>query len=175
MKAKCAFDVSVNISICYEVTFQGDMNFQHLCENIKCCLAKILIYRPGEGIFKSLFINIKQLDALNFIISLFQASKCFEYMCSSSGGKIILYSLWYHHTCRWPSRAQIGAQNHNLCTGRPRVGLMIRETVNVLMCSKNAEAWNKLIIKFSASSCLISINKYIEMHGQQNIKKKTRI
>jgi len=21
--------------------------------------------------------------------------------------KIILYSLWYHHTCRWPSGAQI--------------------------------------------------------------------
>ena len=30
--------------------------------------------------------------------------------------------------------------------------------------SKHVEAWNKLIIKFSAS------NKYIEMHGQQNIK-----
>ena len=21
--------------------------------------------------------------------------------------KIVLYSIWYHHTCRWPSRAQI--------------------------------------------------------------------
>ena len=21
--------------------------------------------------------------------------------------KIILYSFWYHHTCRWPSRAQV--------------------------------------------------------------------
>ena len=39
------------------------------------------------------------------------------------------------------------------------------------MCSKHVEAWNKLIIKFSAS-CLILINKYIEMHGQQNIKKE---
>ena len=38
------------------------------------------------------------------------------------------------------------------------------------MCSKHVEAWNKLIIKFSASSWLILINKYIEMHGQQNIK-----
>ena len=41
------------------------------------------------------------------------------------------------------------------------------------MCSKHVEAWNKLIIKFSASSWLILINKYIEMHGQQNIYKKT--
>ena len=34
-----------------------------------------------------LFININQLDALNFIISLFQASTCFQHMCSSSGGQ----------------------------------------------------------------------------------------
>ena len=43
------------------------------------------------------------------------------------------------------------------------------------MCSKHAEAWNKLIIKFSASSWLILINKYIEMHGQQNIKTWLRV
>ena len=55
-----------------------------------------------------LFININQLDALNFIISLFQAATCFEHMCS-----------------------------------------------------KHVEAWNKLIIKFSASSWLILINKHI--------------
>ena len=42
------------------------------------------------------------------------------------------------------------------------------------MCSKHVEAWNKLIIKFSASSWLILINKYIEMHGQQNITKKKK-
>jgi len=41
---------------------------------------------------------VEQLDALNFIISLFQAFTCFEHMCSSSGGQIVLYSLWYHHT-----------------------------------------------------------------------------
>ena len=35
--------------------------------------------------------------------------------------------------------------------------------------SKHVEAWNKLTIKFSASSLLILMNKYIEMHGQQNI------
>jgi len=32
--------------------------------------------------FICLFISINQLDALNFIISLFQASTCFEHMCS---------------------------------------------------------------------------------------------
>ena len=37
--------------------------------------------------YKHLFPYINQLDALNFIISLFQACTCFEYMCSSSGGQ----------------------------------------------------------------------------------------
>ena len=40
------------------------------------------------------------------------------------------------------------------------------------MCSKHVEAWDKLIIKFSAPRWLILRNKYTEMHGQQNIKKK---
>jgi len=30
--------------------------------------------------------------------------------------KIVLYSIWYHHTCRWPSGVQ---SSHNLRTGRP--------------------------------------------------------
>ena len=62
-----------------------------------------------------LFLNINQLDALNFIISLFQASTCFDHMSS-----------------------------------------------------KHVEAWNKLIVKFSASIWLVLRNKYTEMHGQQN-------
>ena len=32
-------------------------------------------------------LNINQLDALNFIMSLFHASTCFEHTCSSSGGQ----------------------------------------------------------------------------------------
>ena len=46
-------------------------------------------------------LNINQLDALNFIMILFHASTCFEEV------KIVLYRLWYHHTYRWPSRAQV--------------------------------------------------------------------
>jgi len=45
-----------------------------------------------------LFINTNKLDALNFIISLFQASTRFEHMYSSSGGQnCIIQSLvsWY--------------------------------------------------------------------------------
>jgi len=42
--------------------------------------------------------------------------------------KIVLYNLWYHHTYRWPSRAQI---------------------------ERGLDPLDKLIIKYSASSCLI--------------------
>ena len=34
-----------------------------------------------------IYLIINQLDALNFIMSLFHASKCFEHMFSSSGGQ----------------------------------------------------------------------------------------
>ena len=40
-----------------------------------------------------LFLNIKQLDALNFIISLFQASTCFEQIFSSSEGQKLNYTV----------------------------------------------------------------------------------
>jgi len=46
--------------------------------------------------------------------------------------KIVLYSIWYHHTCRWPSRAQVesGLQSSvNLCTGQPPTGVMIPDAV----------------------------------------------
>jgi len=40
--------------------------------------------------------------------------------------KILLYSIWYHHTYRWPSHAQ---PSLNLCTGQPPTGVMIPETL----------------------------------------------
>ena len=40
-----------------------------------------------------LFININRLDALNFIISLFEASTCFEHMCLSSGRQKLYYTV----------------------------------------------------------------------------------
>ena len=44
-------------------------------------------------VYQCLFLPINQLDALNFIISLFQASTCFEHMCSSSGGQKLYYTV----------------------------------------------------------------------------------
>ena len=44
------------------------------------------------------YLNINQLDALNFMMSLFHASTCFEHKCSSSGGQnFIIQSLVSSH------------------------------------------------------------------------------
>jgi len=47
--------------------------------------------------------------------------------------KIVLYSIWHHHTCRWPSGAQVERRvdqsSLNLCTGRPPTGVMIPDAV----------------------------------------------
>ena len=40
--------------------------------------------------------------------------------------KIVLYSIRYRHTCRWPSGAQV---ERGLCTGRPSTGVMIPDAV----------------------------------------------
>jgi len=41
-------------------------------------------------------------------------------------------------------------------------------------CSKHVEAWNKLIVKQILCIKLVTyLDKYTEMHGQQNIKKKS--
>ena len=66
-----------------------------------------------------IYLNINQLDAQNFIMSLFHASTCFEHTCSSSGGQnctiqpLVSSHLWVAVRC----------------TGRPLTGVMIPETV----------------------------------------------
>jgi len=43
------------------------------------------------------------------MISLLYASTCFgQYVLITRGVKIVLYSAWYHHTCRWPSGVRDG-------------------------------------------------------------------
>ena len=92
------------------------------------------------------------------------ASTCFEhYYAHHQKVKIVLYSIWYHHTCRWPSGAQ---SSLNPCTERPPTVVTIPDAklynIDLLMmstqCSKHVEAYNKLIIKqeFCALSWLIT-------------------
>ena len=40
--------------------------------------------------------------------------------------KIVLYSIWYHQTCRWPSGIQVERRQ---CTGRPPTGVMMPDAV----------------------------------------------
>ena len=64
--------------------------------NIKCVFFFNILLTVRLNIY--IFININQLDALNFIIRLFQASTCFEHMCSSSGGQnCTIHSLVSSH------------------------------------------------------------------------------
>ena len=98
------------------------------CEYIVLSVAPLLphihvlltahIFTPSKLVI-CLFLNINQLDALNFIISLFQTSTCFEHVCSSSGEQnCIIQSLVSSHL-------QVAVP----CTGRPPIGVMIPETV----------------------------------------------
>ena len=103
----------------------GRNNVSRITLNYKSLIFFLIFCWPCISIY--LFLNINQLDALNFIISLFQASTCFEHNQLDALNFII--SLFQACTCF----------EH--------------------MCSKHVQAWNKLIINFSASSWLILRNK----------------
>jgi len=81
--------------------------------------------------------------------------------------KIVLYSMWYHHTYRWPSHAQVergllSQPMHVTATYRcdDTRGCIIQfwPPDDEHICSNHVEAWNKLIAKqiFCASSWLIT-------------------
>jgi len=79
--------------------------------------------------------------------------------CAHHQVKIALHSLWYHHTCRWPSGAQVEREDSqsSLSTCAPDGHLQVwwyQRLCNAIwppgdghMCSKHVEAWNKLIVK----------------------------
>ena len=53
--------------------------------SVKCNIYEYFFYILLTVHLNIFYLNINQLDALNFIMSLFHASTCFEHMCSSSG------------------------------------------------------------------------------------------
>ena len=62
-----------------------------------------------------IYLNINQLDALNFIMSLFHDSTCFEHKCSSSGGQnCTIQSLVSSHDTTWYQR--LYSTQHMCCT-----------------------------------------------------------
>jgi len=74
--------------------------------------------------------------------------------------KIALHSLWYHHTYR--------------CDDTRGCVMQFWPPDDEHMCSKYVEAWNKThcktnILRIKLVKCW---DRYTEMHGQQNVKKK---
>jgi hypothetical protein len=81
----------------------------------------------------SIILTINQLNAQNLLLyevyymPLHVSSTMFRALCAHHQGvKIVLYSIWYRHTCRWPSGAQ---SSLNLRTGWPPTGVMIPDAV----------------------------------------------
>ena len=73
------------------------LRYAYIACHVTCVIVSVMLINV-----LNLFLNINQLDALNFIISLFQASTCFEHMRSSSGGKnCIIQHLVSSHWNKW--------------------------------------------------------------------------
>ena len=71
----------------------------------------------------SIYLNINQLDALNFIMSLFHASTCFEHHV------LIVRRSKLYYTASGIITHIGGRPVYNLWTGRPPISVMIPEAV----------------------------------------------
>ena len=95
-----------------------------------CIIQHLVSSHPvGGRPILSIILVIDQLNTQNscFTISLLYASTCFEHCCAHHQEvKIVLYSIWYRHTYRWPSGAN---SSINLCTGRPPTGVILPDAV----------------------------------------------
>ena len=111
--------------------------------NLKCLIRQILIaikqkrnlsYCRNDNLFKKvltfsvyyptaltviqkLFLAINQLNAQNLFYNTFiTCLYMFRALCAHHQEvNIVLYSIWYHHTCRWPSRAQVERRLLSTC------------------------------------------------------------
>ena len=84
--------------------------FPNIYHVVQACLTETTDFDVLLTVHLSIFILvINQLDAQNLFYNKFVS--CF-YMFRAPCAhrqevKIVLYSIWYHHTYRWPSRAQV--------------------------------------------------------------------
>ena len=87
--------------------------------------------------------------------------------------KIALHSLWYHHTYRWPSRAQDGHLYvwwyQRLCNAI----LTYWWWAHVLETCRGTK-WTYYKTKILCIKLVNYWDKYTEMHGQQNVKKNSK-
>ena len=85
------------------------------CDSLVCSAHRMCTKGDGFTLFEVLNFNgyfilaINQLDAKNLFFSKFiSCLYMFRERAHHHEVKIVLYSLWYHHICRWPSRARDG-------------------------------------------------------------------
>ena len=88
-----------------------------------------------------IYLNISQLDALNFIMSLFHASTCFEHKCSSSGGRnCTIQSLVLSHLkVAFPCTSVHGKATYRCDNTRDCI-VQFWPPDDEHLCSKHAEA-----------------------------------
>ena len=73
------------LDYCWNLQFRICLN-SSMCVIIKYININFFIYFADRA-SQYIYLNINQLDALNFIMSLFHASTSFEHMCLSSGSQ----------------------------------------------------------------------------------------
>ena len=70
----------------------------------------------------SIILVINQLNAQILVLYIIRFIIClhmFRALCAHHQEvKIVLYSIWYHHTCRWPSRPVLSQPAHRTATYR---------------------------------------------------------
>ena len=89
-----------------------------------CALTGVFEFDVLLIVHLSIILVINQLNAQNPVLwyVYYMPLHVSSTMCSSSGGQILLYNIWYRHTCRWPFRAQVER-------GWPPTGVMIPDAV----------------------------------------------
>ena len=133
------------------------------------------LYIFADRASQYIYLNIKQLDALRFYNEFISRLNMFRaHVLIARRPKIVLYSLWCHHTYRWPSRAQVERgttsctkfynefisrlnmfRAHVLIVRRSKLYYRASGIITPIGGRPVHGTWNKLIIKFSASSWLI--------------------
>ena len=84
----------------------------YFLRNIFCTKSDILLTVHRSIILVTDQLNAQILVYNRFIICLYTFRAL---LCSSSGGQIVLYSIWYHHACRWSSRCTGWERTRSTC------------------------------------------------------------
>ena len=107
-------NISSNLETEIPSVCQDSISCIHLTSTTTLCTAVLYSKRHFFYVLLTVHCSIfilanNQLDAQNLFFKKFiSCLYMFWALCAHRQEvKIVLYSFWYHHTCRWPSRAQV--------------------------------------------------------------------